>query len=122
MEVNAPFFLRTVLKGKKLPSLESKFFPLRIALIEKGVHLKGKQILLLKLFFMLKQQLAIGFLVIDIILLTTTLISTFRFFYLYHFAFYAYHYRFNGQYSGLALFTSWLFIQVRTHALLGRGV
>lgn len=36
----------------------------------------------------------------------------YRFFYLYHFAFYAYHYRFNGQYSGLALFTSWLFIQV----------
>lgn len=36
----------------------------------------------------------------------------FRFFYLYHFAFYAYHYRFNGQYSGLALLTSWLFIQV----------
>ncbi|XP_052776450.1 membralin-like isoform X2 [Mya arenaria] len=34
-----------------------------------------------------------------------------RYFYLYHFAFYAYHYRFNGQYSGLALFTSWLFIQ-----------
>jgi len=31
---------------------------------------------------------------------------------LYHFAFYAYHYRFNGQYSGLALVTSWLFIQV----------
>ena len=40
-------------------------------------------------------------------------IYDFRFFYLYHFAFYAYHYRFNGQYSGLALFTSWLFIQVR---------
>ncbi|XP_061192616.1 membralin-like [Saccostrea echinata] len=38
-----------------------------------------------------------------------------RFFYLYHFAFYAYHYRFNGQYSGLALFTSWLFIQ---HSML----
>ncbi|GFG32971.1 hypothetical protein Cfor_00950, partial [Coptotermes formosanus] len=37
-----------------------------------------------------------------------------RFFYLYHFSFYAYHYRFNGQYSGLALVTSWLFIQVRT--------
>ena len=37
---------------------------------------------------------------------------THRFFYLYHFAFYAYHYRFNGQYSGLALLTSWLFIQV----------
>lgn len=36
-----------------------------------------------------------------------------RFFYLYHFAFYAYHYRFNGQYSSLALVTSWLFIQVR---------
>ena len=36
-----------------------------------------------------------------------------RFFYLYHFAFYAYHYRFNGQYSGLALVTSWLFIQVQ---------
>ena len=35
-----------------------------------------------------------------------------RFFYLYHFAFYAYHYRFNGTFSGLALFTSWLFIQV----------
>ncbi|CAH0551315.1 unnamed protein product [Brassicogethes aeneus] len=34
-----------------------------------------------------------------------------RFFYLYHFTFYAYHYRFNGQYSSLALITSWLFIQ-----------
>nr|XP_039258292.1 membralin-like [Styela clava]XP_039258293.1 membralin-like [Styela clava] len=34
-----------------------------------------------------------------------------RFFFLYHFAFYAYHYRFNGQFSELALFTSWLFIQ-----------
>ncbi|XP_041770274.1 uncharacterized protein LOC121592679 isoform X2 [Anopheles merus] len=34
-----------------------------------------------------------------------------RFFYLYHFSFYAYHYRFNGQYSSLALLTSWLFIQ-----------
>ncbi|CAG2106615.1 unnamed protein product, partial [Medioppia subpectinata] len=34
-----------------------------------------------------------------------------KFFYLYHFAFYAYDYRFNGQYSGLALLTSWLFIQ-----------
>ncbi|CAD5112308.1 DgyrCDS1534 [Dimorphilus gyrociliatus] len=33
-----------------------------------------------------------------------------RFFYLYHGAFYAYHYRFNGQYSSLALVTSWLFI------------
>ena len=37
-----------------------------------------------------------------------------RFFYMYHFAFYAYHYRFNGTFSGLALFTSWLFIQVST--------
>lgn len=35
-----------------------------------------------------------------------------RFFYLYHFSFYAYHYRFSGQYSSLALVTSWLFIQV----------
>lgn len=43
-----------------------------------------------------------------------------RFFYLYHFAFYAYHYRFNGQYSSLALVTSWLFIQVRAH-LAARG-
>ncbi|XP_044745946.1 membralin [Coccinella septempunctata] len=34
-----------------------------------------------------------------------------RFFYLYQFSFYAYHYRFNGQYSSLALITSWLFIQ-----------
>ncbi|KAH7935901.1 hypothetical protein HPB52_014869 [Rhipicephalus sanguineus] len=34
-----------------------------------------------------------------------------QFFYLYHFAFYAYDYRFNGQYSGLALLTSWFFIQ-----------
>lgn len=34
-----------------------------------------------------------------------------RFFYLYHFLFYAYHYRFNGQYSNLALVASWLFIQ-----------
>ena len=34
-----------------------------------------------------------------------------KFFYLYHFAFYAYDYRFNGQYSGLALLTSWLFTQ-----------
>ncbi|GFS76500.1 membralin [Trichonephila clavipes] len=32
-------------------------------------------------------------------------------FYLYHFGFYSYHYRFNGQYSFLALVTSWLFIQ-----------
>ena len=40
------------------------------------------------------------------------LTAFYRFFYLYHFAFYAYHYRFNGQYSGLALVTSWLFIQV----------
>ncbi|XP_067138091.1 membralin-like [Centruroides vittatus] len=38
-----------------------------------------------------------------------------RFFYLYHFAFYAYDYRFNGQYSGLALLTSWFFIQ---HSML----
>jgi len=38
-----------------------------------------------------------------------------RFFFLYHFAFYAYHYRFNGQHSGLALVTSWLFIQ---HSML----
>ena len=36
-----------------------------------------------------------------------------RFFYLYHLSFYAYHYRFNGQYSGLALLTMWLFTQVR---------
>ncbi|VEN39916.1 unnamed protein product [Callosobruchus maculatus] len=36
---------------------------------------------------------------------------TIKFFYLYHFSFYAYHYRFNGQYSSLALVTSWLFIQ-----------
>ena len=35
-----------------------------------------------------------------------------RFFYLYHFVFYAYHYRFSGQYSGLALLTMWLFTQV----------
>lgn len=34
-----------------------------------------------------------------------------RFFFLYQFSFYAYHYRFNGQYSSLALITSWLFIQ-----------
>ncbi|XP_014227570.1 membralin isoform X2 [Trichogramma pretiosum] len=34
-----------------------------------------------------------------------------RFFYLYHFTFYAYQYRFNGQYSSLALLTSWLFIE-----------
>ncbi|KPM04220.1 membralin-like protein [Sarcoptes scabiei] len=32
-----------------------------------------------------------------------------RFFYLYQFVFYAYHYRFNGQYSGLALLTTMLF-------------
>ena len=36
-----------------------------------------------------------------------------RFFYLYHFSFYAYHYRFSGQYSGLALLTTWLFTQVK---------
>ncbi|XP_046810172.1 uncharacterized protein LOC111688007 [Lucilia cuprina] len=35
-----------------------------------------------------------------------------RFFYLYHFAFYAYHYRFSGQNRSLALVSSWLFIQV----------
>ncbi|GAA27372.2 membralin [Clonorchis sinensis] len=32
-----------------------------------------------------------------------------RFFYLYHVAFYAYHYRFNGQFSSMALWVSWLF-------------
>lgn len=31
------------------------------------------------------------------------------FFYLYHFAFYAYHYRYSGQFSCLALWVSWLF-------------
>ena len=36
-----------------------------------------------------------------------------RFFYLYHMTFYAYHYRFSGQYSGLALITMWLFTQVQ---------
>lgn len=36
-----------------------------------------------------------------------------RFFYLYHLSFYAYHYRFSGQYSGLALLTMWFFTQVR---------
>ncbi len=29
---------------------------------------------------------------------------------MYHFGFYAYHYRFSGQFSGLALLASWLFI------------
>lgn len=48
---------------------------------------------------------------------TTNCMFFCRFFYLYHFAFYAYHYRFNGQYSGLALFTSWLFIQVCSYHL-----
>jgi len=38
-----------------------------------------------------------------------------KFFYLYHFTFYAYHYRFSGQYSTLALVTMWLFTQ---HAML----
>jgi len=33
-----------------------------------------------------------------------------RFFYLYHFAFYAYQYKYNGQYGGLALATSTLFV------------
>ena len=33
-----------------------------------------------------------------------------RFLYIYHFAFYAYHARYNGQYSGLALTTSCCFI------------
>ncbi|EDV37683.2 uncharacterized protein Dana_GF11288 [Drosophila ananassae] len=34
-----------------------------------------------------------------------------RFFYMYHFAFYAYHYRFSGQYRTLALLSSYLFTQ-----------
>lgn len=38
-----------------------------------------------------------------------------RFFYLYLYAFYAYDCRFNGHYGGLALLTSWFFIQ---HAML----
>jgi hypothetical protein len=38
-----------------------------------------------------------------------------RFFYIYHFAFYAYHARYNGQYSGLALTTSCCFI---AHSML----
>lgn len=51
---------------------------------------------------------------------TGQLLPSCRFFYLYHFAFYAYHYRFNGQYSSLALVTSWLFIQVRAAPALLR--
>lgn len=43
----------------------------------------------------------------------------FRFFFLYHFAFYAHHYRFKGQFSGLALLTSWLFIMVSFSGVLG---
>lgn len=38
-----------------------------------------------------------------------------RFFYIYHFAFYAYHARYNGQYSGLALTTSCCFL---AHSML----
>ncbi|XP_023235235.1 membralin-like isoform X1 [Centruroides sculpturatus] len=38
-----------------------------------------------------------------------------RFFYLYMYAFYAYNCRFNGHYGGLALLTSWFFVQ---HAML----
>ena len=34
-----------------------------------------------------------------------------KFFYLYHFFFYAFNYRFSGQYSSLALLTMWLFTQ-----------
>ena len=46
-----------------------------------------------------------------------------RFFYLYHTAFYAYHYRFSGQYSGLALLTMWLFTQVKAmFSVFGRLV
>ena len=41
-----------------------------------------------------------------------------RFFYLYHFTFYAYHYRFSGQYSGLALLTMWLFTQVKLNRVV----
>ncbi|KAL3315785.1 hypothetical protein Ciccas_005579 [Cichlidogyrus casuarinus] len=33
------------------------------------------------------------------------------FFFIYHFCFYAYNYRFNAQYSNLALFCSWIFTQ-----------
>lgn len=51
----------------------------------------------------------------QVVLISLTLLCC-RFFYLYHFAFYAYHYRFNGQYSSLALVTSWLFIQVGASA------
>ena len=38
-----------------------------------------------------------------------------KFFFLYHLFFYAYDYRFNGQYSSLALLSSWLLIQ---HSML----
>nr|XP_047123601.1 membralin isoform X2 [Hydra vulgaris] len=38
-----------------------------------------------------------------------------RFFYLYHFVFYAYYYRFNGQFDMLALAASWFMIQ---HSML----
>ena len=44
-----------------------------------------------------------------------------KFFYLYHFSFYAYHYRFSGQYSTLALVTMWLFTQVNSKVLLSRA-
>ncbi|KAG1667836.1 Membralin [Nymphon striatum] len=38
-----------------------------------------------------------------------------RFFFLYHYAFYAYHFRYRTEYSYLALITSWLFICVNNN-------
>lgn len=44
----APFaslFLEDTLQGKNLLSLESEFFPLRVASLTEGAHLLGKHIL-----------------------------------------------------------------------------
>ena len=53
-----------------------------------------------------------------IVIFANNLCFIFRFFYLYHLSFYAYHYRFGGQNSGLALLTMWLFTQVSLGCIL----
>ena len=53
-----------------------------------------------------------------IVIFANYLCFIFRFFYLYHLSFYAYHYRFGGQNSGLALLTMWLFTQVSLGCIL----
>lgn len=104
------------MSGKSISIIGSGYFCTPYHYCVYSVPLRSGQVIfffffLLGVFYFHYFQ-CIDFLLSCIFFFILFLIFCYRFFYLYHFSFYAYHYRFNGQYSGLALITSWLFIQV----------